>query len=80
MKYCETIDYAIWLLSAESAWLPNAVRDALTRGMAAWAVWPWRGSSHYEIEHVGFHPIAETGSLTNKLYRARRFENISTHP
>jgi TIR domain len=76
VRHYETIDYAIWLLSAQSAWLPNAVRDALTRGMAAWAVWPWHGSSHYEIEHVGFHPIAETGSLTKKLYRARRLETF----
>ncbi|HEX4826343.1 MAG TPA: toll/interleukin-1 receptor domain-containing protein [Candidatus Polarisedimenticolaceae bacterium] len=39
-KFYETFDYLIWLLSEESAWLPQAHRSMLVRGIAEWGVWP----------------------------------------
>jgi hypothetical protein len=35
----ETFDYAIWLLSRDSEWLPAAHRRVLTLGMRNWAGW-----------------------------------------
>ena len=41
VRYYENIDYVAWLLSDESQWLPAAVREMLTRGIAGWGVWGW---------------------------------------
>ena len=35
------IDYAAWLLSDTSRWLPTSIRETLTRGMAEWPAWVW---------------------------------------
>lgn len=32
-------DYIVWLLSADSAWLPEEVREVLTIGMRDWTAW-----------------------------------------
>lgn len=39
-RFYEVFDYAIWLLSEASSWLPPSIRTCLTRGMRDWAVWP----------------------------------------
>lgn len=63
----EIADYAFWLLSDASAWLPERVREVLRRGMGEWAMWPWVGySGWWDREEWGI-----TGALTDQLYRAR---------
>lgn len=37
----EHIDHAVWLLSADSEWLPTRTHEFLIRGMADWGVWMW---------------------------------------
>jgi hypothetical protein len=39
------MEYVVWLLSKDSAWLPPGHRAFLLRGMKEWGVWPW---SEYE--------------------------------
>lgn len=38
-KCFEHVDYLVWLLSGDSAWLPEAHREFLIAGMREWAVW-----------------------------------------
>jgi len=55
----DMIDCVIWLLSANSKWLPTKVRAALLKGMKEWGVWDWSSSSR-----SGF----EKNEYTNKFH------------
>jgi hypothetical protein len=68
--YYPYIDYAAWLLSDKSCWLPSHVRDALTRGMAGWGVWHWRAYDRDAID-LGFVDEPFTGTFGEALLRAR---------
>lgn len=37
----EHIEHAVWLLSADSKWLPAKTHEFLIRGMATWHAWVW---------------------------------------
>ena len=39
IKYFDIFDYAIWLLSNDSSWLPRNIHDFLIDGMKSWGVW-----------------------------------------
>jgi TIR domain len=64
------IDYAVWLLSSSSEWLPTLVRATLTQGMIEWPVWAWypNDSSSREFDI----PIGDcTGALADAMYKAK---------
>jgi hypothetical protein len=67
VMHYEHIDYAAWLLSDESLWLPAEVREVLTHGMAEWGVWLWHGHEHRAIEDFGFQEASFTGKFAEAL-------------
>jgi hypothetical protein len=70
IQYYPYVDYAAWLLSDKSCWLPSHVRDTLTRGMAGWGVWHWRAHDRDAID-LGFVDEPFTGSFEDALLSAR---------
>jgi len=71
VRYYAYIDYAAWLLSEDSGWLPTPIREVLTRGMAGWGVWPWRPYERDVVEDFGFEEQPFTGKFADALHRAR---------
>jgi hypothetical protein len=65
------VDYAAWLLSEQSAWLPGPIRETLTRGIAGWGVWPWRAGEWRVVEDFGFEEQPFTGRFDAALRRAK---------
>jgi hypothetical protein len=65
--YYSYIDYAVWLLSDDSRWLPARIRDTLTRGTAEWGVWPWHSNERRAIEDFGFEDQPFTGAFADAL-------------
>lgn len=62
------IDYAAWLLSDASRWLPTPVRETLTRGMAEWRpAWVWTQRERRAIEEFDFEDQAFTGEFSDWL-------------
>jgi hypothetical protein len=61
------IDYAAWLLSEKSKWLPAAIRDYLTQGMAGWGAWLWHSHERRAIEDFGFEDQDFTGVFARLL-------------
>lgn len=45
-KFYEIFDYLVWLLSADSRWLPKPYRQLLRRGMQEWSQWAKPDPSH----------------------------------
>jgi hypothetical protein len=70
VMYYSHIDYAVWLLSDDSKWLPAPTRETLTRGMAEWGVWPWDSRERRAIEDFGFEDQPFTGAFTDALYES----------
>jgi hypothetical protein len=68
--YYSHIDYAAWLISDESKWLPAQIRDMLTRGIAEWGVWPWDRQEQRAIEGFGFEDQSFTGEFANALHES----------
>jgi hypothetical protein len=67
VMYYNHIDYAVWLLSDDSLWLPVEIREVLTRGMAEWGVWPWNKYERRGIEEFGFEEANFTGKFAEAL-------------
>lgn len=63
----EIADYAFWLLSDDSRWLPDRVRAVLRQGIGEWAQWPWiTRSGWWDPESYGV-----TGALSHQLWRSQ---------
>jgi hypothetical protein len=71
----ETIDYLVWLLSQNSAWLPVKHRDYLLEGMKQWAVWPWWGNTS-RSDYVGVH-AGKLSSLLMDTADAKRVRSFT---
>lgn len=72
-QFYDVIDYAAWLLSAASDWLPRHIHAYLLAGMQAWAVWPWsNGLSSY----TDFNGSDAAGSLSERLHAARSYKTF----
>lgn len=71
VKYYGCVDYAAWLLSNESQWLPVPIRETLTRGIAGWGVWPWYAGDREAIGDFGFAEKSLTGKFADALNSAR---------
>ena len=76
VRYYENIDYVAWLLSDESQWLPAAVREVLTRGIAGWGVWGWHRGEHRRIVSLGFQEEPFSGAFSAALERTRTRETF----
>jgi hypothetical protein len=70
VMYYSHIDYAAWMLSDESRWLPAEIRGVLTRGMAQWGDWRWYSHERQAIEDFGFVDAPYTGEFAKTLDRA----------
>jgi hypothetical protein len=70
VQYYATVDYAAWLLSEQSAWLPAPVRETLARGVAGWGVWPWQAGEWRVVEDFGFDEQPFTGRFEAAVRRA----------
>jgi hypothetical protein len=66
----DNIDYALWLLSDESMWLPDSVRNVLLVGMRDQAMWDWDESAANSYRFAEYTPVKTTGSLFRSLFRA----------
>lgn len=75
VSYYEKVEYIAWLLSDESRWLPDPIRDFLIRGMAEWAVWTWHEHDG-ALASFGFKPAPSTGALSAALFAARAYETF----
>jgi hypothetical protein len=71
VQHYATVEYAAWLLSEQSAWLPGPIRETLTRGIAGWGVWPWRAGEWRVVEDFGFEEQPFTGRFDTALRRAK---------
>jgi hypothetical protein len=67
VKAFDIFDYLIWLLSEQSAWLPETHRKYLLQGMKEWGCWVQYGE---QPDNMAFKPIPETGRFTKQLYEA----------
>ena len=76
VKYYEIIDYAAWLLSEQSQWLPAHVRDVLTRGTAGWGVRTWNQHNHAVERNFGFQAEPYTGAFEEEIWDAESFESF----
>jgi hypothetical protein len=76
VKYYEVVDYAAWLLSEESLWLPSHVRDVLTRGIAGWGVWTWSRHNHRVEEEFGFETAPFTGRFEEAIWDVESFDSF----
>jgi hypothetical protein len=70
VQFYDTIDYAAWLLSEDSKWLPTPIRDALTRGIAGWGAWRWTADER-RADDFGFEEQSFTGKFAEAVDRAR---------
>ncbi len=80
VRYYAYADYAAWLLSEQSTWLPVNIRGTLTQGMAAWGVWPWRLGEREIVEDFGFEEEPVTGKFEAALRRARTRQRLRLGP
>jgi len=71
VMYYRHIDYVAWLLSDESTWLPNRIRDELTRRMAEWGACPWDEGDPRTAQEFGFEDAPFTGRMFDALRDAR---------
>jgi hypothetical protein len=77
VKYYGTIDYLAWLLSAESMWLGQNIREFLTHGMAGWGVWIWDGHDRAAEEVFGYEVDRDVaGAFGDAVSRARSIETL----
>jgi hypothetical protein len=76
VMYYSHIEYAAWLLSDASLWLPPQIRGTLTTGMAEWGVWPWHERERVAIEDLGFEESAFTGKFAESLEGAGTHDDI----
>jgi hypothetical protein len=76
IRYYTYTDYAVWILSDASQWLPNPIRKTLRRGIAGWGVWPWREHDREAVEDFGFEEEPFTGKFAEALERARTRETF----
>ena len=70
------IDYLAWLLSDDSMWLPDRIRDYLLEGMKAWRVWLWQQVPSNEESELGLQQYPDMGALQQAISKAqesRRF-------
>lgn len=79
VRYYPYTDYAAWLLSDASNWLPTDTRAILSAGMAAWGVWPWEEGDR-PAEQFGFEPSTSTGSLIEELRKRKSFSTMKIRP
>jgi hypothetical protein len=70
-KAYETVDYAVWLLSQRSYWLPERVREFLITGMKEWAVWLWSEGSTVDERELGIDRYDGKGALADRLLGKR---------
>lgn len=68
VKAYEIMDYIVWLLSSDSAWLPQKVKEFLLEGMKKWAMWPWTAHNNWEFP---FDTNKSTGKLFNTMIAAK---------
>lgn len=71
VRYYCNFDYAAWILSDGSEWLPDPIREKLCQGIAGWGVWPWREHDREAVEDFGFEEKQFTGKFAEALDRAR---------
>ena len=76
VKFYEAIDYIFWLLSDQSRWLPDHIRDALTRGMKEWDVWRWDGPMSGAERNLSLGKHRERGRLLEALLKAKSFRTF----
>jgi len=67
-KLYAIFDYAIWLLSSRSHWVPTKVREFLIRGMKDWAMWLWTELPTNDERELGIKPYPGMGALAKRLY------------
>ncbi|ORV93155.1 hypothetical protein AWC12_01895 [Mycolicibacterium iranicum] len=75
-SYYELPEYAAWLLSSQSTFLPAQIRTVLTSGMAAWGVWPWTENAVNRLVDFGYQQGSFDGALFTELLDA---ESIDTY-
>lgn len=64
----EPIEYAIWLLSKDSKWLPERIHDYLLDGISRWPVWSWGRLSVFDKGG----DWSTNGALGDALYHTAR--------
>jgi len=64
-KYYEIIDYIIWLLSSNSSWLPEKIKEYLLTGYEDWGVWTWTDYGKFSVDSLENN---STGKLLSAIY------------
>jgi len=70
-KAFAVIDYIAWFLSSASAWMPQAHRRFLLRGLKEWPVWPWSRGSNDSSEQP-FDGVEIAGALFDQMLKTPR--------
>ncbi len=68
VKVFAEVDYAAWLISDKSIWMPSATRQYLIDGIGEWGVWPWvdnRVPDIYDLERC--EPWPHMGDLVHAI-------------
>lgn len=80
VKVFETIDYAFWILSDKSLWLPSHIREALSEGLKQWATWPWGAHISETERSLGLQEYPHRGVLSDTLYGTQQFFTFALTP
>lgn len=76
-KFYHTIDYAVWLLSDDSYWMPKRIREFLLQGLRDWGQWSWSKYDYQNYDnYLKFEINSKTGALQNALLNAKNFNQL----
>lgn len=76
VKAYETVDYLVWLLSDESGWIPDKIRNYLLEGMKEWTTWLWSEYPTNIGSELGLKHYPEQGALQNAIYSANTYRRF----
>ncbi|SKA71223.1 TIR domain-containing protein [Paucidesulfovibrio gracilis DSM 16080] len=76
VKFYDTIDYLVWMLSDQSYWLPKDHRSYLIDGMKQWGTWDWEEYDNW----THFPSNKDTGALSKAILKSKSPKDFKLTP
>jgi hypothetical protein len=68
-KVYPIFDYAVWLLTSKSNWMPKSIREFLVQGIKEWAMWDWTDMVSKDEYDLGIELYQGMGVLARHLHK-----------